>query len=173
MRVINRVIYFLLMGILSSKKKYKVCRYFHGIQFGTNVSIIGFPRWASEPYLIRIGSDVTIAHNVVFHTHDGGVRTFRKTVPGINVFGRITVGDNVFIGSDSIILPNVKIGNNVVIGSGSVVSRDIPDNVVAVGCPAKPIKTLEQYQKDCVRKGIIVPPNLSRKGKMKFIKTNI
>jgi acetyltransferase-like isoleucine patch superfamily enzyme len=56
----------------------------------------------------------------------------RKFVPGLELTGPITVGDNVYIGINTIILPGVNIGNNVIIGAGSVVSRDIPDNSVAM-----------------------------------------
>ncbi len=56
----------------------------------------------------------------------------------------ITVGDNVWIGGNAVILPGVTIGRNSVIGAGSVVTKDIPDNVVAVGNPCKVIKHIEQ-----------------------------
>ena len=173
MKIIGRIIYLLLMSITPVKKKYRWCTLFYHVKFGTNVSIIGFPRWASESYLISIGSDVTIAHNVVFHTHDGGVRVFRKEVPGINVYGKISVGNNVFIGSDSIIMPNVTIGNNVVIGSGSLVSKNIPDNVVAVGVPARPIKSIEEYKANSVEKGMIISPGLNPRQKEEFIKRKL
>jgi len=173
MKIISRIIYLILMSFTPSKKKYLICQRFHKVKFGKNVSIIGSPRWASESYLISIGDDVTIGQNSVFHTHDGGVRVFRKDVPGINVFGKITVGNNVFIGSDTIILPNVSIGNNVVIGSGSVVSKSIPDNVVAAGVPAKPIKSIEDYQANCILKGIVVPANLSKEARKAFIIQNL
>ena len=55
------------------------------------------------------------------------------------------VGNNVYIGNNVIILPGVTIGNNVVIGTGTVVSKDIPDNSVAVGVPARVIKTADEY----------------------------
>lgn len=57
----------------------------------------------------------------------------------------IVVGNNVYIGNNVIILPGVTIGNNVVIGAGAVVSKDIPDNSVAVGVPARVIKTADEY----------------------------
>ena len=57
----------------------------------------------------------------------------------------ITVGDNVYIGNNVIILPGVNIGSNVVIGAGAVVSKDIPGNSLAVGVPAKVIKTADEY----------------------------
>lgn len=93
----------------------------------------------SEPYLIEIGNHVAIASGVRFITHDGGVWTFRKKYPEMDCFGRIIIGDNCFIGLDSIILPNTIIGNNCVIGAGSVVRGTIPDNSVIMGNPAKVI----------------------------------
>lgn len=60
----------------------------------------------------------------------------------------IVIGNDVFVGANSVILPSVKIGNNVVIGAGSVVCKDIPDNSIAVGNPCKVIKTKENYQED-------------------------
>ncbi len=61
----------------------------------------------------------------------------------------VRIGDNVWIGGSVTILPGVKIGNNVTIGAGSVVTKDIPDNVVAVGNPCKVIKNLFSYICDC------------------------
>ncbi len=169
MKLLNRLLYIFLMSVSSNKKKYKVCSRFHGVKFGKNVRITGFPRWASESYLISIGDNVTITQNVVFHTHDGGVHVFRNEVPGVNVYGKITVGNNVFIGSNVIILPGVTIGNNTVIGSGSIVSKDIPDNVVAVGVPARAIKTIEEYKEACLKKSIIIPPGMSKQEKEALI----
>jgi acetyltransferase-like isoleucine patch superfamily enzyme len=70
----------------------------------------------------------------------------------MNVYGRIRVGNNVFIGVHTIILPGVSIGDNVVIGAGSVVNKDIPDNVVAAGVPAKIIKNIEEYKNSSLEK---------------------
>ena len=56
----------------------------------------------------------------------------------------VTVGDNVWIGGSVTIVPGVHIGNNVVIGAGSVVTKDIPDNVVAAGNPARVIKQITE-----------------------------
>ncbi|MBF1445483.1 MAG: sugar O-acetyltransferase, partial [Prevotella nigrescens] len=53
------------------------------------------------------------------------------------------VGNNVWIGGNVVVLPGVTIGNNVTIGAGSVVTKDIPDNVVAVGNPCKVIRKIE------------------------------
>lgn len=59
--------------------------------------------------------------------------------------GKVIIGNKVFVGAEAIILPNVCIGNNVVIGAGSVVTKDIPDNSVVTGNPAKVIGTYDDY----------------------------
>ena len=56
----------------------------------------------------------------------------------------VTIGDNVWIGGNAVILPRVTIGNNVVIGAGSIVAKDIPDNVIATGNPCKIIREITE-----------------------------
>lgn len=102
--------------------------------------------FSTEPYLISIGDHVEITSGVRFITHDGAVWVYRQNEPNLDVFGKITVGNNVFIGMYSLILPGVTVGDNVIIGAGSVVSKDIPSNVVAAGVPAKPIRSVEEYR---------------------------
>lgn len=65
--------------------------------------------------------------------------------------GPITIGDNVFIGSNSTILYDVKIGNNVIIGAGSLVNKNIPDNVVAAGIPCKVVGKFDEYKERIVK----------------------
>lgn len=93
-----------------------------------------------EPYLIKIGSNVTIT-GVKILTHDASLK---KTV-GYSKTGRVHIGNDVFIGWGSIILPNTTIGNRVVIGAGTVVAKDIPDNSVVVGNPCRIISTYDDY----------------------------
>ncbi len=62
---------------------------------------------------------------------------------GLEYAHPITVGDNVWLGGNVVILPGVTIGNNSVIGAGSVVTKNIPENVVAVGNPCKVVKNIE------------------------------
>ena len=57
----------------------------------------------------------------------------------------MVIGDNVFIGADAIVLPNVKIGSDVIVGAGAVVTKDVPDNVVVAGNPAKIIGNYDAY----------------------------
>ena len=145
-----------LFQFASPAKKTALYRKSLGVKIGKNVRFTGIPQWGSEPYLITIGDHVTITQDVVFHTHDGGVGLFRKEYPGINIFGRITIGNHVFIGSHTIILPGVSIGDHVVIGAGSVVSRDIPSNSVAVGVPAKVLKSIGEYKTSVLAKAVYV-----------------
>ena len=92
-----------------------------------------------------MGNNVHITDGVKFITHDGGTLLYRKDIPDLEITKPITIGNDVYIGNNVIILPGVTIGNNVVIGAGAIVSRDIPDNSLAVGVPAKVIKTADDY----------------------------
>ena len=91
--------------------------------------------------LVTIGDDCFIGPNVSIytacHSTDPVERNTRREWAE-----PVTIGDNVWIGGSVTILPGVTIGSNVTIGAGSVVTRDIPDNVVAVGNPCKVIKSL-------------------------------
>jgi acetyltransferase-like isoleucine patch superfamily enzyme len=107
-----------------------------------------------EPYLVTIGDHVTITSGVQFVTHDGGVWVFREEFPDIDVFAPIRVGNNVFIGLNSIILPGAVIGDNCVIGAGSLVRGAIPPNSVAAGVPAKVIKPLGEYRAKVLERAV-------------------
>jgi len=114
-----------------------------GVRVGKDCRLIGV-HFGSEPFLVTLGDHVSAA-DVSFITHDGGIWVFRETAPEVELFGPITVGNNVFLGAGVKVLPGVTIGDNVVIGAGAVVVGDIPSNCVAVGLPAKPIRTLDEY----------------------------
>ena len=107
---------------------------------GKNVDIIASSIDLGEPYLISIGSNVTIT-GVRILTHDASLK---KTI-GYSKVGKVHIGDNVFIGYGSIILPDTTIGSKVVIGAGTVVAKNIPDNSVVVGNPCKIISTYDEY----------------------------
>lgn len=116
-----------------------------GVNVGGRLYLYGNIGWSTEPWIITLGDNVHITAGVKFITHDGGTLLFRDRVPDLEITKPITVGNNVYFGNNVIILPGVTIGNNVVIGAGAVVSKDIPDNSVAVGVPARVIKTAEEY----------------------------
>lgn len=114
-----------------------------GVQIGKGCRLIAVD-FGSEPYLVRLGDHVS-ATATVFGTHDGGVWVFRDRRPDADLIAPITVGNNVFLGLRTTILPGVAIGDNVVVGAGSVVTRDLPSDCVAVGAPAKPLRALDEY----------------------------
>lgn len=120
-----------------------------GVKIGNNCRLIDVS-FGSEPYMIEIGNHVSIS-NARLITHDGGVWVFREAEPEIDLFGKIIIGNNVFIGSGAIIMPGVTIGDNVVIGAGSVVTRDVPSDSVVAGVPAKLIKGIKEYQGKCMQ----------------------
>lgn len=92
-------------------------------------------------WLIEIGDDVIMGNKVQLIAHDFSLMHHT----GYARFGRIVIGDRVFIGANTTILMNAHIGNDVVIGAGSLVNKDIPDGVVVAGVPAKVICTTEEY----------------------------
>ena len=92
-------------------------------------------------WLIEIGDNVTMAPRVHILGHDASTKQFLNYTK----IGRVTIGDNVFIGAESVVLPGVTIGSNVIVGANSTVTHNIPDHSVAAGSPAKVICTLEEY----------------------------
>lgn len=95
----------------------------------------------SHCWHIVIGDDVTLAPRVHILAHDAST----KMHLGYARIGKVKIGNRVFVGASSTILPGVTIGNNVIIGAGSVVTQNLPDDVVAVGNPAKVIGSTEDF----------------------------
>ncbi len=94
----------------------------------------------SDPELISFGDNVLVASDVCFINHDIIAKMLNQKYNSLvfkGLGGGIEIGDNVMIGTGSKILPDVRIGSNVIIAAGSVVSKDIPDNCVAGGVPAR------------------------------------
>lgn len=104
--------------------------------------------------MISFGNNVHVASGVTFVNHDITALMFRymdNTAKYQERKGEIIIGDNVFIGSNSTILYDVKIGSNVIIGAGSLVCKDIPDGVVAAGVPCKIIGSFDEYKEKIMR----------------------
>ncbi len=116
-----------------------------GVNMGNNVHLYGTIWWGTEPWLITLGDDVYITNGVKFITHDGGTLLFRDSIPDLEITKPIKLGNKVYVGNNVIFLPGITVGNNVIIGAGAIVTHDIPDNSVAVGVPARVIKTIEEY----------------------------
>lgn len=106
----------------------------HGMKVGKNCHIYSDSTIDhTYPHLITIGDDVTISTNVTILVHDASTNVVGEGTK----LGRVSIGNNVFIGTGTIILCNTHIGNNVVVGAGSIVTHDLPDDAVYAGSPAK------------------------------------
>lgn len=117
-----------------------------GVKIGNDCRLVGVVKFGSEPYLVSIGNHVSITSSS-FITHDGGLWVFRENHPNIDLIKPIKIGNNVFIGSNSTILPGITIGNNVIVGANSMVTKDLESGFIYAGIPAKKIKSIEEYWK--------------------------
>jgi len=111
-----------------------------GVQIGENVRLYNtFIDWG-HGFLVSIGNNVILTGATVL-AHDASTQ-----IPlGVSKVGRVRIGNNVFVGHGSIVLPGVSIGDNCVIGAGSVVSKDIPSGSIAVGNPVHIVGTYENF----------------------------
>lgn len=132
------------MGISSIFNNIKIRKWIKaGLVLGNNVKIEkGCSLDPSFPWLIKIGNNVTIAPNVTILAHDASSQVHL----GYTRLGLVNIGNNVFIGTKSIILPGINIGDNVVIAAGSIVTKDVKSNTVVAGCPAKQIETIDLFK---------------------------
>lgn len=117
-----------------------------GVTIGKNCNIAINVQVGSEPYLITIGDNVQITSGVKIFTHGGGW-ILRKFIPDFDSFGKVKIGNNVYIGNNALIMPGVIIEDNVLIGAGSVVTKSIPSGYIVAGNPAKIVGDIESYAK--------------------------
>ena len=100
----------------------------------------------TQPFLIKIGNNVEFTGNIVVLCHDLAWSVFKNKTGEIIASNKsVEIGDNVFIGMHTVILRGVHVGNNVIIGAGTIITKDIPDNCVVAGNPAKVIMKLDDY----------------------------
>ena len=111
-----------------------------GVKIGENVHIFSSNIDNGHGFSVEIGNNVTIT-NASILTHDASTKKFL----GYSKVGKVKIGDNVFVGYGSLILPGVEIGNNVIIGGGAVVRDSIPEDSVVIGNPAKVVCSVSEY----------------------------
>lgn len=148
-----------------------------GVDIGDNCKIMNEVMIDYSHYwLIRIGNNVTIAPRVHILAHDASC----KLELNYTKLGLVEIQDNVFIGAGSIILPGVIIGENSIIGAGSIVTKDIPENCVAVGNPAKVVSSVDTYMQkqrllmtseNCFDENYTLRRNITTKQKQKMVNT--
>lgn len=93
-----------------------------------------------EPFMVEIGNNVTISGDVKLVTHDNSIAKLK--IGGADVFGRIRIGDNCFIGQNSVLMYGVELTENVIVAAGSVVCNSFHEsNIVVGGNPARKIGT--------------------------------
>lgn len=110
------------------------------ISVGKNVFINACCKFQDQAG-IEIGDNVLIGHGVIIATLNHDFAPSRR----ISMLAKkVIIGSNVWIGSGSVILPGITIGNGAIVGAGSVVTKNVPDNVVVAGNPARFIKSIEK-----------------------------
>ena len=147
-----------------------------GVRMGEKCQILADPKSAfgTEPWLIKLGNHVDVTHGVQFLTHEGGIWCARGLNPELekmDTFSPITVGDNVLIGLESLIMPGVHVGNNVIIAARSVVTKDIPDGAVVGGVPAKQISTIERFMEGFMEKELVPTKKMLQPQKRTYLQS--
>jgi len=121
------------------------CDYGYNIEIGNNF-YSNYNLIILDCAKVIIGDNVMLGPNVGIYT--AGHPLHHETRNTLYEFAfPVTIGDNVWIGGNVVINPNVNIGKNTVIGSGSVVTKDISDNVIAVGNPCKVLRKITEDDK--------------------------
>lgn len=143
MRMVDTIKKIVRLGGTSPEKAAMDYCFAHGFTAGKNFKYYGgYPIDANWPWLISVGDDVMLSSNVRILAHDASTgKAGAHTKIGI-----VRIGNNVFIGADSIVLCNTRIGDNVIIGAGSVVTHDVPSNSVYAGNPARFVCSFDEFQ---------------------------
>lgn len=113
----------------------RACRAF-GVTIGENCRVLS-NIVTTEPWLVTVGDRVTISSDVTIVTHDGSGWLVRDERGRRFRYAPVSIGDDVFVGAGSTLMPGVRVGNQCVVGAGSVVTKSVPDGSVVAGNPAR------------------------------------
>jgi len=91
--------------------------------------------------LISIGDETVIGANVMILSHDNATKLYLDR----SLQAPVKIGKRVYVGANSIVLPNVEIGDGAIVGAGSVVRRDVPAGMIAIGNPAEVVGDVASY----------------------------
>ena len=158
-RKIQRIFFHLFkyfIGLLAYVNSRLYMKFYNSFLKSSGITLNGVPRFIAKSAkfddfnLIALGDRLVVSSNVIFLTHDysfttGLIAIDEKPKTDIGILGPISIGNNVFIGMNSILLPGTTIGNNVIVGAGSVLRGKIPDNVVVSGNPAIVVSDIESH----------------------------
>ncbi|MBQ3268709.1 MAG: sugar O-acetyltransferase [Clostridia bacterium] len=122
------------------------CDYGYNIEVGENF-FANYNLTVLDVARVHIGANAQIAPNVSIYTAGHPIHPDSRN-SGYEYGIDVTIGDNVWLGGNACVMPGVTIGNNVVIGAGSVVTKDIPDNVIAVGNPCRVVREITEADRD-------------------------
>lgn len=103
------------------------------VEIGVGTVILGM---ASINSLVKIDEHCYLSHGVLIG-HDVEISKFTSIMPGASISGDVVIGEGVLIGAGAVVLEKLKIGNNAIVGAGAVVTKDVNDNEVVMGVPAK------------------------------------
>jgi acetyltransferase-like isoleucine patch superfamily enzyme len=121
-----------------------------GVRVGEDCRILS-REFGSEPFLIEIGDRVTISSNVNFVTHDGAGWLVQDERGRRYLYGRIRIGNDVFVGAGATLLPGVEIGDRAIVGAGSVVTKSVPTGAVVGGNPARMLTSYAAFHDRALR----------------------
>lgn len=131
-----------LGGVLTSTISLSAIIGSYNVQIGHGSNVLSGSVFSNS---VRIGEGCIVYYNSII-THDCVIGDFVEISPNVTLLGRCSIGSFSHIGSNATILPDITIGKNVQVGAGSVVTKDLPDNCMAFGVPAKIIKVLHPLE---------------------------